>query len=370
MLVQSFFSLRKCRTHTETLGRKKRVSLISWEGASPEPGLSAPRGSQAGSSGGAIAIAMPAANCSAPSAAVEVTVGALLALECAPGLLGNAVALWTFCFRLKVWKPYAVYLLNLVAADLLLTFCQPFHAAFYLRRKTWPWGRASCQTLLFLHVLSRGVGVAFLAAVALDRYFRVVHPRLKVNLLSLRVAWGVSGFVWLLLLGLTHQSLFVSEAACPGPEPRGGASLSLLWQEALSFLQFILPFGLILFCNAGVIRTLQRRLREPDRQPKLQRARALVTVALVLFALCFLPSFLARVLVAVFRGTGGCGVLGAMVHVSDVANGLSYLQSVLNPVLYCFSNPVFRCSYRKVFNTLRGRGRETEAPGDIRDSYS
>ncbi|XP_012899854.1 12-(S)-hydroxy-5,8,10,14-eicosatetraenoic acid receptor [Mustela putorius furo] len=369
MLVQYFFLLRKCRTHTETLDRKKRISLISWEGASPEPKLSAPRGSQAGSSvgAGAIAIAMPAANCSAPSAAVEVTVGALLVLECTLGLLGNAVALWTFCFRLKVWKPYAVYLLNLAAADLLLTFCQPFHAAFYLRRKTWSWGHASCQTLLFLRVLSRGVGVAFLVAVALDRYFRVVHPRLKVNLLSPRAAWGVSGFVWLLLLGLTHQSLFASEAACPGPEPRGGASLRLLWQEAV---QFILPFGLILFCNAGVIRTLRRRLREPGRQPKLRRARALVAVVVVLFALCFLPSFLACALVAVFRGTGSCRVLGVMVHVSDVANGLSYLQSVLNPVLYCFSNPAFRCSYRKVFNTLRGRGRETEAPADIRDSYS
>lgn len=95
-----------------------------------------------------------------------------------------------------------------------------------------------------------------------------------------------------------------------------------------------------------------------------------MTVVVVLFAVCFLPSFLARVLVAVVRGAGGCRVLGVMVHVSDVANGLTYLQSVLNPVVYCFSNPAFRASYRKVFNTLRGRGRETEAPGDIKDSYS
>ncbi|XP_008686686.2 12-(S)-hydroxy-5,8,10,14-eicosatetraenoic acid receptor [Ursus maritimus] len=313
---------------------------------------------------------MPPANCSAPSVAVEVSVATLLLLECGLGLLGNAVALWTFFFRLKVWKPYAVYLLNLVVADLLLTFCLPFHAAFYLRRKAWRSGHASCQTLLFLQVLGRGVGVAFLTAVAMDRYFRVVHPRLKVNLLSPREAWGVSGFVWLLLLGLTHQSLFISEAACPSLEPRGQFSFSLIWQEALFFLQFILPFGLILFCNARIVRTLQRRLRDPDRQPRLQRAQALVTVVVVLFAVCFLPSFLARVLVAIVRGAGGCRVLGVMVHVSDVANGLTYLQSVLNPVVYCFSNPAFRASYRKVFNTLRGRGRETEAPGDIKDSYS
>ncbi|KAF3831270.1 12-(S)-hydroxy-5,8,10,14-eicosatetraenoic acid receptor [Mirounga angustirostris] len=313
---------------------------------------------------------MPPANCSAPSVVVEASVATLLLLEGGLGLLGNAVALWTFFFRLQVWKPYAVYLLNLVVADLLLTFCLPFHAAFYLRHKTWSFGHASCQSLFFLQVLSRGAGVAFLTAVALDRYFRVVHPRLKVNLASPRAAWGVSGFMWLLLLGLTHQSLFVSEAACPGLEPAGEVSFSIIWQEALFFLQFVLPFGLILFCNARILRTLQRCLRDPDKQPKLQRARALVTVVVVLFAVCFLPSFLARILVAAFRRVGGCGFLGAMVHVCDVTNGLTYLQSVLNPVVYCFSSPAFRYSYRKVFNTLRGRGRETEAPGDIKDSYS
>lgn len=320
-------------------------------------------------SGGRMGDVVPA-NCSARSRAVEVSVATLLALECILGLLGNVVALWTFFFRLKVWKPYAVYLLHLVVADLLLTFCLPFHAAFYLRRKTWSFGHVSCQTLHFLQVLSRGVGIAFLTAVALDRYFRVVHPRLKVNLLSCRAAWGVSGFIWLLLLGLTHQSLFVSEATCPNPDPGVDLSFSIVWQEALFFLQFIFPFGLLLFCNARIIRTLQKRLRDPDKQPKLQRARALVTVVVVLFAVCFLPSFLARILMAIFQGAGGCRALGPMVHVSDVASSLTYLQSVLNPVLYCFSNPAFRHSYRKVFNTLRGRGRDTEAPGDIRDSYS
>ncbi|KAI5938432.1 12-(S)-hydroxy-5,8,10,14-eicosatetraenoic acid receptor [Manis javanica] len=314
---------------------------------------------------------MPPPNCSVHSGPVEVSVAALLALECGLGLLGNAVALWTFFFRLKVWKPYAVYLLNLVVADLLLTFCLPLHAAFYLRHRTWSFRHASCQTLLFLRALSLSVGIAFLTAVTLDRYFRVVHPRLKVNLLSLRAAQGISALVWLLMIGLNHQSLFVPEAGCPSLEPRGELSFSMIWQETLFFLQFVFPFSLILFCNAGIIRTLQRRLRDPDKQPKLQRAQALVATVVVLFALCFLPSFLARVFVAAFRGVGSCRVLGAMVHTSDLAGSLASLQSVLNPVVYCFSNPAFRHSYRKVFNTLRGRGREAEAPGcDPKDSYS
>ncbi|XP_004440611.1 PREDICTED: 12-(S)-hydroxy-5,8,10,14-eicosatetraenoic acid receptor [Ceratotherium simum simum] len=314
---------------------------------------------------------MPLANCSVHSRAVEASVATLLLLECGLGLVGNAIALWTFFFRLKVWKPYAVYLFHLVIADLLLTVCLPFHAAFYLRHKTWSLGHPSCQTLLFLRALSRGVGVAFLTAVAVDRYLRVVHPRLKVNLLSPQVAWGISGLVWLLMAVLTHQSLFISEAECPSFAPRGYFSFSLIWQEVLFFLQVILPFGLIFFCNARIIRTLQGRLRDPDKQPKLQRAQALVAVVVVLFALCFLPSFLARIFLAIFRGSDSCRVLRALVHSSDVTSSLTYLQSVLNPVVYCFSNPAFRHSYRKFFYTLRGRGQDAEVPGcDLKDSYS
>lgn len=314
---------------------------------------------------------MPPPNCSEPSRAVEVSVATLLVLECGLGLLGNAVALWTFFFRLKVWKPHAIYLFHLVLSDLLLTLCLPFLAAFFLRHKTCGWGHAPCKTLFFLWALSRGVGVAFLTAVALDRYLRVVHPRLRVNLLSPRAAWGVSGLVWLLVVTLSHQSLGVPPAECTGAGPGAGGSLSLTWQEALALVQFLLPFSLILFCNASIIRTLQRRLRASDKQRKLRRARALLAAVVVLFALCFLPGFLARVLLAALRGTAGCRGCRALAHASDVTGGLAGLQSVLNPVVYCFSSPAFRHSYRKVFLTLRGREQETQAPGfDLRDFNS
>ncbi|XP_014411714.2 12-(S)-hydroxy-5,8,10,14-eicosatetraenoic acid receptor [Camelus ferus] len=302
-------------------------------------------------------------NCSVHSEVAELAAASLLLLECVLGALGNAVALWTFFFCLKVWKPYAVYLFNLVLADLLLAACLPFLATFYLRHKTWGLGHTACQVMSFLRALCRGSGVSFLTAVALDRYLRVAHPRLKVNLLAPRAAWGISALMWLLVATLTHQSVLLSEAQCPGSGPRTESSFSAVWQEALFFLQFILPFGLILFCSASIIRVLQRRLRDPDKQPKLRRAQALVAVVVVLFALCFLPSFLARVLLAAARRGRSCGALSAAVHASDVAGSLTYLQGALNPVVHCFSSPAFRRSYRRVLYTLRGRGPEAEARG-------
>ncbi|KFO20786.1 Putative G-protein coupled receptor 31 [Fukomys damarensis] len=122
-------------------------------------------------------------------------------------------------------------------------------------------------------------------------------------------------------------------------------------QEMFFFLQLLLPFGLVVFCNSDVLRTLQSRLREPDRQPQLQGARVLVTVVLLLFELCFLPSILAGVLMHILRGSGSCGVLHAVVHMARIAGSLTYLHSVLSPVLYCFSSRAFTHSYHKVLDS-------------------
>ncbi|XP_004646292.1 12-(S)-hydroxy-5,8,10,14-eicosatetraenoic acid receptor [Octodon degus] len=312
-------------------------------------------------------------NCSTTSPMVDTAVGTLLALECGLGLPGNAIALWTF-FRLKVWKPYAVYLFSLVVADLLLTTCLPFYATFYLTHRDWGLDLDTCQVLLFLLSFSRVVGVAFLAAVALDRYLRVVHPRLKVNLLPLQATWGISILVWLLLGALTFHSQFISTPAwnaakCTSFYPVAKTS-GITWQEGFFLLQLLLPFGLVVFCNSGILRTLQRRLREPARQPQLQRAKVLVAVVLLLFMLCFLPSALTSILVHILRGLGHCGVLRVVVHMANIAGSLTYLHSVLSPVLYCFSNRAFTHSYRKVLHSMRGRSRTTRAPSIDKDSCS
>ncbi|KAM4817332.1 12-(S)-hydroxy-5,8,10,14-eicosatetraenoic acid receptor [Urocitellus parryii] len=243
-------------------------------------------------------------SCSAPSTSVETVVGVLLALECGLGLPGHAAALWTF-FHLEVWKPYTVYLLSL-----LLTACLPFHAAFYLRHRAWGLSLMSCQALLCLLLLSCGVGVAC------DRY--LCSPELH------RVA----------------QLL---------PSTTG--------QEVLFFLQILLPFGLISFGNASIIRPLQRRTRVSHQQPRLRRAKVLVTAVLLLLGLCFLPSVLSRVLMHTLQGSQSCSVLRSRCTWPRC----THLHSVLNPAVY-FSNPAFTHSYQKVFSSLRGRRQAAEPP--------
>ncbi|XP_068926669.1 12-(S)-hydroxy-5,8,10,14-eicosatetraenoic acid receptor [Petaurus breviceps papuanus] len=309
-------------------------------------------------------------NCSLHNSFVEISIATLLILEFALGLLGNALALWSFISHLKVWKPYAVYLFNLVTADLLLSACLPFQITFYLMHKKWQLGQTACFILTFLLSLSRISGIAFLTAVALDRYLRVVHPHFKINCFSTLMAKIISALVWLLAGGLVLPSLVACKIGKNATERHSVYPIEdSTWQEVVFGLQFLLPFSLILFCNIRILKILHLRLRDQDKQPKLQRSMVLVTIVVVLFAICFLPNFLARILATILQRSESCHTLQVMVHTCDVTNSLTYLNSVLNPVVYCFSNPVFRYSYRKAFNTIRGRKKESQPQGfDLKDS--
>ncbi|XP_072499976.1 12-(S)-hydroxy-5,8,10,14-eicosatetraenoic acid receptor [Notamacropus eugenii] len=316
---------------------------------------------------------MTPVNCSLHNSLVEISIATLLILEFALGLLGNALALWSLTSHLKVWKPYAVYLFNLVIADLLLSVCLPFQITFYLMHKKWELGQTAGCILTFLLSLSRTSGIAFLTTVALDRYLKVVHPCLKINSFSTQAAKIISALVWLLVVALFLPSLVASKIGknateCHTVYPMEDITFGSTWQEVVFSLQFLLPFSLILFCNIRIIKILQRRLQDQDKQPKLQKSVALVTTVVVLFGVCFLPSFLARILMTILQRSENCHTLQVMVHVYDVTNSLTYLNSVLNPVVYCFSNPVFRYSYRKAFNSIRGRRKESQPEGfDLKD---
>ncbi|XP_065256480.1 12-(S)-hydroxy-5,8,10,14-eicosatetraenoic acid receptor [Emys orbicularis] len=309
---------------------------------------------------------MTSSKCSVYNEPVEIAMNILLILEFGLGLTSNAIALWTFYFRLKIWKPHAVYLLNLVIADVLLNICLPFRLALALRFsiiETWDYRELLCSVILFALSLSQAVSIAFLTAVALDRYFRVVHPNNKTSSLTARNAKVIACLVWLLAIGLTVEILVAPRpktSECRSFTLQGEANFYSIWHVIVFFLEFLVPFGLILFCTVGIVRKLKKSPRDLSSQPKLRKAMLLVIAVVVVFGVCFLPSVLGRVLVYILQSFESCAAFRFAVNVFDVTICWTYLNSALDPIVYCFSSPTFRSSYRKIINSLRVRRNEVE----------
>ncbi|KAF3852968.1 hypothetical protein F7725_013656 [Dissostichus mawsoni] len=221
----------------------------------------------------------------------------VLTIDVTLGLLGNAVALWIFCFKVKKWNPNTLFLFNLVIADFLALVSLPLRIHALLVGH-WVFGDAMCRINLFLMFSNRSASIALMTVVAVYRYFKVVHPHHRVNLMTRRQAAFVSLIVWFLVIG-----------------PR-----------------FFLPAAILLFCSVRIHSFLRgRQIGNPEKVCDA------VCVAIVLvFTLCFLPTTVSTLglwFITSFR-PWDCASFYSFTQITIVSLGISFLNSALDPVVY------------------------------------
>ncbi|CAK6440203.1 unnamed protein product [Pipistrellus nathusii] len=272
----------------------------------------------------------------------------VLGLEFVFGLLGNGLALWIFCFHLKPWKSSRVFLFNLAVADFLLIICLPFLMDNYMRKWDWKFGDVPCRLMLFMLAMNRQGSIIFLTVVAVDRYFRVVHPHHALNKISNRTAAVVSCLLWALTIGLTVHLLY-RDMMVKNDDAYLCSSFSICytfrWHDAMFLLEFLVPLGIILFCTARIVWSLRRR--QMDRHAKIKRAITFILVVAVVFVLCFLPSVAVRVRIfwllytTGLAGEGDCGAYASVDLAFFITLSFTYMNSMLDPLVYYFSSPSF-----------------------------
>ncbi|KAG2470601.1 hydroxycarboxylic acid receptor 3-like [Polypterus senegalus] len=288
-----------------------------------------------------------------------------LILETVVGVMGNGLALWIFCFCLKPWKTSTVFLFNLALADFLLLGALPFRISYYLRSKHWGFGDAFCRVNLFMLAMNRTGSIFFLTAVALDRYFKVVHPHSRVNAITVSSAAWAACALWVLAICLTAQLLrnshlyfFNNIVHCDSfAIPVEPSMDNTSWHNAVFLLEFALPLGIVLYCSFCVV--WQLRVRELDKQAKIKQAVRFIGVVVIMFIICFLPSNVTRVAIWIKRAVwNGCAGFQQLDNAFYVTVSFTYLNSVLDPVVYYFSSPTFRRIYKKVMGSVRRKEQE------------
>ncbi|XP_062399877.1 hydroxycarboxylic acid receptor 2-like [Sardina pilchardus] len=288
----------------------------------------------------------------------------LIIFEFVLGVLGNGLALWVLCWHMRPWRSSTVLLFNLVLADFILNAVLPFRASYYLSGMDWGFGDAFCRVFLFLVSLNRNGSIAFLTLIALDRYMRVLHPHHSVNSAGVLKAVAVAVAVWVLTVGLnTHlltvpQHLVVGEATqcesfvvCLAVDPAS------IWYKSVFVLSFFVPFALILVCSLRVISELRRR--HLDRGSMRMTLYALAMVVVV-FVVCFLPSNVAQMVIWVrVWSERTCDAVEVVNVVFYSTLTLTYLNSMLDPVIFFFSSPTFQQVCRRLV-----RLKSTEGTGE------
>ncbi|CDQ79106.1 unnamed protein product [Oncorhynchus mykiss] len=282
------------------------------------------------------------------------------------GLMGNIVALWMFIFHMDTWKPNSVYLAHLAVADSIVLFCLPFRADYYRRGKHWIHGDVLCRLMLFLLAANRAAGIFFLTAVAVDRYFKIVHPMNKINRMGLNYALWVSLGLWGLIIAATgyllaNEHFFYrnNRTQCESFNICMGFSPLSTWHNTFYVIQFFLPTTIVTFCTVCI--TWQLKSKTLDTRGKIKRAVQFVMAVALIFIICFFPSTVSRIAVWILKAWyNECRYFQEANLAFYTSVCFTYFNSVLNPIVYYFSSPAFNGTFLKLFNRLLGRKEEEE----------
>ncbi|XP_043925759.1 hydroxycarboxylic acid receptor 3-like [Protopterus annectens] len=304
----------------------------------------------------------------------------VLLLEFVFGLLGNSMALWVFCFHIKSWKPSTILLANLNVADFLLIICLPFRTEYYLRAKHWVYDDASCRLILFMLAMNRVGSIVFLTAVAVDRYFKVVHPHHRINFLPNRMAALKASLLWILSVAVTVHLL--TKPHLHRYEVQGNISYqcdsfviyqnntSGFWRDTLFIAEFSLPCCIIFYCSYQIICQLKRR--QLDKQREIKKAVKFIFAVAVVFVVSFLPSVVSRIYVWILQlQTSNCATFQTIDITFYTTVCLTYFSSALDPLVYYFSSSTFKLFFKSVLHfqkpqsappsDIAGRNRSTDA---------
>ncbi|KAK7907746.1 hypothetical protein WMY93_016358 [Mugilogobius chulae] len=266
----------------------------------------------------------------------------------------NASVLHLFIFKLKFWKSNTnnVFLFNLVLADILLLICLPIKAHNFIKGERRSPNDAVCKAMLFMLFLNRGASIAFLTVTSIDRYFNVVHPGRKNLLKVLKKSPYISIVIWVLLLPLTIPTMLKNFDCCNShkthkDEPSADALIQDVvdsLREAVFFSQIIIPFVILVYCTVRIVNRLRKKT--VGDKTKLKRATFLVMTVMVVFSLCFLPCTLARMILLIARVQEWRPIFQDKATVAfDGLMVLSYMDCLLDPLVYCFCSTKFKGLY-------------------------
>ena len=132
----------------------------------------------------------------------------ILCLICIAAIIGN-VSLFLIVYKNRnVCTITNMYILNLAAADILVSVLSMPVTVVTIIKERWVFGHTACVALGFFTILSFIASVMSLGMIAINRYFYIVKWNTYTNTFSKRKALLYGVVVWVVSISLASPPLF------------------------------------------------------------------------------------------------------------------------------------------------------------------
>lgn len=275
-------------------------------------------------------------------------------------LVLNLLATWIF-FQIPSTSTFVVYLKNVVAADLLMTFSVLVKVLSDSGVGSWRLKAFYCRYSAVLFYTTMYISILLLGLISLDRYLKIVRPFGKCILQRVGFGQGLSVAVWLIMFSLALPNVVLSnkepaqstKLRCSSMKDKAG----LLWHEGFNYFCQVVFWGtlaLMVVCYTFISRKVYESFQASRSKSRAasRRTKAKVFIVVVVFFICFAPFHFARVpyTLTQTRNANPCWVQNQLYIAKETTLWLSTTNICLDPLIYIFLCRMFR---RKLAATLR-----------------
>ena len=263
--------------------------------------------------------------------------------------VGNILALMTCYKNYRVTTSIIlIYIASLASADLLFTVLTVFDLiAFALGE--WLGGAPFCKIQGFFIETSYSASILTLVAISYERFRSITSrslarsKRIETRMIIIKLVWVVSVVLCSpVLYGyVTTSDEKSGKSVCVNNLSWGDKGRQIYYSLQAVFL-FLLPLGFMMWAHFSIFRLLQSHSKDnitstvSKKQRKVTKMLAVVTL---IFFCCWSPFIIVRA-VRYFNAYDG----DIIWRLSQL---LIFLNSGINPILYCFFSGQFRSSFKE-----------------------
>lgn len=271
------------------------------------------------------------------------------------GLVGNITSISIYLVKLRPWKTSSIIMVNLALTDLLYVLTLPFLVYYYSNSESWMLGDSMCRFVRFAFHFHLYGSILSLSCVAIFRFVVVIHPMRAVEVQQ--KVWGIVAclVIWIVaaaevtpmltLISLTHEDNMTFCIDFANTEPAGKIQV---YNLLLTAFGFALPLVLVFICYIGIVKRLTSG--SSSTSSCRMRARRVIVLILVVFAMCFLPYHILRVLWVEIRLSSATHCKRNIVDAAYIiSRPLAGLNTFFNLILYTLSGDNFRKAFLDIF---------------------
>ncbi|UJR15916.1 hypothetical protein I4U23_002837 [Adineta vaga] len=269
------------------------------------------------------------------------------------GITGNALVVYVVCRNKAMQTVTNVFITNLALSDILMCCLAVPFTPISAYGDIWYLGKILCHIVPMSLGISVYVSTLTSLAIAVDRYFVIVHPfrsrmRLGVCILLIIVIWIVGISISLPLAIYMRLDRDKCEEYWPQYTSRRFFNFSSL------VLQYLIPFSVISFSYYKVWVALARRsllgrtrVREEVELCRKKRTNRMLIAMVVIFAICWLPLNIVHMVNEFHRQElNHYRALFLSTHV------IAMSSTIYNPFLYSWLNDNFRKEFQQTIPCL------------------